>query len=322
MTSVESTPRQPPAPLAVGLAFAAVYLIWGSTYLTIRIAVESMPPFLMAAARFVIAGVLLLAATRLVHRRGASRERITWVHWRSAIIIGGCLLLGGNGIVSWAEQYVASGYMALIVATVPLFMALFAPLFGGRRVTAIAAVGVAVGLAGVGLLLHPSGGPLRWQSIAAVGSPLLWSMGSLYAQRAPLPRSALTSTGMQMIAGGLLLFIASAASGELGGVDVGAVTMRSWIAFAYLILFGALVGYSCYIWLLSKVSATAVSTYAYVNPLVAVVLGAVVLGESITPVTLGAGAMIVFAVALIITSRARSRHRPATPVAPPMRDVA
>jgi drug/metabolite transporter (DMT)-like permease len=308
-----------PSPRSIALAFAAVYLIWGSTYLGIRIAIETMPPMLMSAVRFSIAGVILLAVT---WRPGVRRERLTARQWRDAAIIGGCLLLGGNGIVSWGEQYVGSGYMALIVATVPLWMALLAPLFGGRRVGIISAVGVGVGLAGVGLLVHPGAAAMSWQSVAVLGSPLLWSIGSLYAQRAAMPRNALTATGMEMVTGGALLGIVGLAAGELGRVHPGSITGASWIAFVYLILFGSLVGYSSYIWLLGKVSSTAVSTYAYVNPLVAVALGAIVLGESISPLTLGAGAMIVFAVALILSGRALARRRLDKPAVGPIRDVA
>ncbi|MBV8301855.1 MAG: EamA family transporter [Candidatus Dormibacteraeota bacterium] len=295
-----------PAALRVVVAFALVYVIWGSTYLTIHLSIESMPPFLMAAARFVLAGLLVLAWQLRPGRPG--RERLTWQQWRSAAIIGACLLLGGNGIVTWGEQYVGTGYMSLIVATVPLWMALFAPLYGGRRVGPLAATGVAVGLAGTGLLLHPSGA-FHWQSVAVIASPLLWANGSLYAQRAALPRSALTATGMEMVAGGLLLGVASAAGGELGHVHLGAVTLTSWLAFGYLIVFGSLVGYTAYVWLLSNVSITAVSTYAYVNPLVAVLLGALFLGEQITGITLIAGALIIVAVAAILTSRGRAAQQ-------------
>jgi drug/metabolite transporter (DMT)-like permease len=158
--------------------------------------------------------------------------------------------------------------------------------------------------------------------LAVLGSPLLWSIGSLYAQRAAMPRNALTAKGMEMVTGGALLGIVGLAAGELGRVHPGSITGASWIAFVYLILFGSLVGYSSYIWLLGKVSSTAVSTYAYVNPLVAVALGAIVLGESISPLTLGAGAMIVFAVALILSGRALARRRLDKPAVGPIRDVA
>lgn len=303
MSVALSIPR--PTPRAqIALAFAAVYLIWGSTYLTIRIGIETLPPMLMAGARFLIAGAILLAVAR---RPGARRERVTWRQWRAAAIIGGCLLLGGNGIVTWGEQYVHSGLVALIVATVPLWMAVLAPLFGGAWVRRTAAIGVVIGLAGVVLLLRPGGAaPAEWQTFVVPLSPLLWACGSLYAQRADMPSSALTATAMEMLAGGLLLGIAGLALGEAGRTHLSTVSAASAWSFVYLILFGSLIGYTAYIWLLHHVSSTAASTYAYVNPLVAVILGAVVLGEPITWLTAVAGAMIVAAVALILTSRVRA----------------
>ena len=308
-----SMPR-PTAKTRIVAAFAAVYLIWGSTYLTIRIAIDTLPPMLMAGARFFIAGLVLFAFT---FRRGAPRERITWRHWRAAVIIGFCLLLCGNGFVTWGEQYVHTGLVALIVATVPLWMALLAPLFGGAWVRWTAAIGVAIGLAGVVLLLRPGGAaPTEWQTFVVPLAPLMWAIGSLYARRAPVPRQALTATAMEMVAGGALLAIAGLAMGEAGHTHLSAVSLGSVIAFVYLIVFGSLIAYTAYIWLLHHVSTTAVSTYAYVNPLVAVLLGAVFLGEPITGLTALAGAMIIAAVALILSSRARDRSDVAPPLEP------
>jgi len=284
-------------------AFAAVYLIWGSTYLTIRIAIETLPPLLMAGVRFLLAGAILYAVAR---RPGARRERLTWAQWRAAFIVGACLLLAGNGLVTWGEQYVASGLVALIIATVPLWMALFAPLFSGRRVGRLGVAGIVVGLVGVALLLRPGGTvSAHWQILVVLASPVLWAGGSLYARTAPTPGNPLMATGMEMLAGGLLLLIVGLATGELGAVHLASVSLRSGIAFAYLVLIGALVGYSAYIWLLHHVSASSASTYAYVNPLVAVVLGAVFLSEPITVPTLIAGALIVVAVAAILSSQPR-----------------
>lgn len=297
-----SIPRPTPRARIV-MAFAAVYLIWGSTYLTIRLAIDTLPPFLMAGSRFLIAGLILFAFT---WRRHGARERITWRQWRSAIIIGACLLLAGNGIVTWGEQYVHTGLVSLIVATVPLWMALLAPLFGGVWVRWSAAVGVAIGLAGVVLLLRPGGAaPTEWQTFVVPLSPLLWACGSLYAQRAHVAKQAFTAIAMEMVAGGLLLGIVGLLAGEAGHTHLNHVSAASLFAFVYLIVFGSLVAYSAYIWLLHHVSITAVSTYAYVNPLVAVVLGATVLGEQVTWLTAFAGLMIVAAVALILSSRAR-----------------
>lgn len=301
-----STPR--PSALKIAAAFAAVYVIWGSTYLGIRLAIDSVPPFLMAGARFIAAGGVLFLIARW--RRGARRERLTWRYWRSAIIIGGCLLLGGNGLVTWSELYVDTGLAALIVATVPLFMALLAPLFGGRWVTLVSGLGIAIGLTGIVLLVHPGGvNAVHWQTFVLLGAPLTWAIGSLYARGAPAPSEPATATAMEMLAGGVLLFVFGLVRGELGQVHLSAVTGTSVVAFVYLTLIGALVGYSAYIWLLHHVSATAASTYAFVNPVVAVMLGAVVLGETITPLTLVAAAFIVVAVALILFSQARTRPR-------------
>ena len=295
------------------VAFAAVYLIWGSTYLAIRVAIETMPPMLMAGARFLVAGMLLFAIAR---RPGARRERLTWPHWRAALIIGGCLLFTGNGGVTWGEQFVASGLVALIVATVPLWVTVFGPLFGTQRAGKLQVAGIAVGLAGVALLLRP-GGSVSWQATLVVGSSMVWAIGSLYARRAPAPSSGLTAVGMEMLAGGALLGIAGLASGEIGRVHVDRVSVSSIIAFAYLILVGAIVGYGAYIWLLHHVPPSAAATYAFVNPLVAVALGALILAEPITTITLIAGALIVVAVAIILVAQGRSSAlREAAPHAP------
>ena len=311
---------RPPASRArIVVAFAAVYVIWGSTYLTIHVAIETMPALLMAGTRFILAGLVLMAIT---HRPGARRERLTFAHWRSAAIIGFCLLLFGNGGVSWGEQYLGTGLVALIVATVPLWMALFAPLFGGRWINWTAAAGIALGLAGIILLVRPGGsGAGHWQIFVVFLAPLLWAIGSLYARHAPAPAEPMTATAMEMIAGGVLLFVAGMADGELGHVHLGAVSFASAAAFVYLILVGALVGYVAYIWLLHHVSPTAASTYAFVNPVVAVALGALVLGEPITPLTVVAAACIVGAVVLLLAGQARTAPTEVT-LEMPVSDVA
>ncbi|HVC42670.1 MAG TPA: EamA family transporter [Candidatus Saccharimonadales bacterium] len=301
------------------LAFAAVYVIWGSTYLTIHIAIETIPALLMSGARFILAGLLLLAFS---HRPGAPRERLTLIHWRSALVIGGCLLLFGNGGVAWGEQYLPSGFVALIIATVPLWMALFAPAFGGRWINWTAAVGIALGLVGIALLVKPGGGGAgHWQTLVVLMAPLLWALGSLYARNAPAPRQSLTAVAMEMIAGGVLLSIAGAAGGELGHVHLGNVSVASVAAFVYLVLIGSLVGYVAYIWLLHHVSVTAASTYAFVNPVVAVALGAIVLGEQVTLLTVVAAAFIIGAVVLLLIGQSRATE-PAATVRMPVRDVA
>src|SRR5580700_5011387 len=220
--STVQLPR-PQAPRAqIVIAFAAVYLIWGSTYLTIHIAIETIPALLMSGARFVLAGLLLLAFSR---RPGAPRERLTLIHWRSADLHGRCLLLFGNGGVAWGEQYLPSGFVALIIATVPLWMALFAPAFGGRWINWTAGAGIALGLVGIILLVRPGGeGAGHWQTLVLLLSPLLWAIGSLYARNAPAPKQPLTAIAMEMVAGGVLLILAGIADGELGHVHLSTVS--------------------------------------------------------------------------------------------------
>jgi drug/metabolite transporter (DMT)-like permease len=317
--SISSIPRPQASLTRIVIAFAAVYVIWGSTYLTIHIASETIPALLMSGARFVFAGLLLLAFT---HRPGQPRERLTLVHWRSALIIGGCLLLVGNGGVAWGEQYLPSGFVALIIATVPLWMALFAPAFGGRWINWMSATGIALGLVGIVLLVRPGGdGAGHWQTLVVLLAPILWALGSLYARGAPAPRQPLTAVAMEMIAGGVLLTIAGIADGELPHLHLGEMSFVSVAAFVYLVLIGAMVGYVAYIWLLHHVSVTATSTYAFVNPVVAVILGAVVLGEQVTFFTLLAATCIVGAVVLLLIGQSR-KTTASVPVEVPVRDVA
>lgn len=289
------------------LAFTAVYIIWGSTYLAIRFAVATMPPFLMAGVRFLIAGAILYLWMRL---RGGERPKL--VHWRSAAIIGGLLLFGGNGGVSWAELQVPSGLAALLVAIVPLWMALLDWLRpGGVRPSVLTIVGLVIGFAGVALLAsqaESSGtGPHLVGILALLVATCCWAIGSLYARNAPLPRTQLLGTGMEMLAGGALLILVSTVTGEWGQLHLEAISLKSALALAFLIVFGSLIAFSAYVWLLHHVSAAAVSTYAYVNPVVAVFLGWAFASEPITPITLLSAAIIISAVALITVSRARSQ---------------
>jgi drug/metabolite transporter (DMT)-like permease len=299
-----TTLARPPVLQRVGggviAAFAAVYLIWGSTYLFIRIAVETMPPLLMAGVRFLIAGAVLLVITGRM--RGAAQDPIGWRQWRATAITGGLLLLGGNGGISFGEQYVPSGIVALLVATVPLFIALFGALALDHRLSRVAVAGIAIGLVGTAVLLRPGAGGTGdvGHMLLVLVSPLTWAIGSLYATRGPLPKRALVATGMEMLCGGALLLVVGLLSGEAAAVHLGRISLASWLSVLYLIVFGSLVAFSAYVWLLTKVATTAVSTYAYVNPLVAVLLGWAVLGERITGQTLLAAALIVVAVALIL----------------------
>ena len=282
------------------LAFAAIYIIWGTTYLGIRIAVETMPPFLMAGTRFIISGALLFVILRL---RGAPMPKR--LHWRSAVIIGAFLLVGGNGLVTWAEQQVPSSTASLVVATVPLWIALFDWLIfrgvrPGRQVTA----GLILGLVGIVLLIGPAqvlgtAGFSLFFLLVLLLAPILWGFGSLYSRGAPLPEDTFMSTAMEMLGGGVLLLLAGLLTGEAGSLDIAAISARSLAAFVYLTVFGSIIAFTAYIWLLKVVPATKVATYTYVNPVIAVFLGWLVLSEPITPTTITAVFIIVLAVVLI-----------------------
>ncbi len=289
----------------VVLAFAAVYLLWGSTYLAIRFGVETIPPFLMAGLRHLTAGLLLFAWLRL---RGTPRPQAR--HWRSAAIIGGMLLLGGNGLVTWAEQRVPSGLAALIVASVPIWMTVLDGLQRRERPHGVVVAGLAMGLGGIVLLVAPGrfAGGSRVDPLGAAAlltAALLWAVGSLHSRRVPLPSSTLLATAMEMIAGGAILLVVSALAREWQGVSLAAVSARSLFALGYLIVAGSLLGFTAYIFLLGATTPARVSTYAYVNPLVAVFLGWLFAGESVTLRTGLAALVIVAAVALIIRHGAR-----------------
>lgn len=295
-------------------AFAIVYVIWGSTYLFIRLALDTIPPLLMAGARFVVAGAILLA----ISSRAGGRERdpIGRRQWGAAAIVGALLLLGGNGGVVYGEQFVPSGTVALLVATVPLFIALFSALLLGQRLRRVAVAGIGVGLLGTAVLLRPGGGAADpAHMLLVLVAPLTWAVGSLYATRGPLPRRLLPATGMEMLCGGVLLLIAGLVTGELANLHLDRISLVSGLSLVYLVVFGSLIAFSAYVWLLSKVPTTAVATYAYVNPLVAVLLGWAFLGEQITGQTLLAAALIIVAVVLILSRPpVSSRRAPDLPV--------
>lgn len=293
-------------------AFAAIYVIWGSTYLAIRFAIETIPPFLMGGARFLTAGAILYAFARA---RGAAPP--SRIHWRSAIIIGGMLLLGGNGGVILAEQMVPSGLAALIIATVPLWMVLLNWLRGdGIRPTAGVALGLVLGVTGIALLVGPGGaagiGVNPIGVAVLVLASLSWSIGSLYSRRARLPADPLVATAIEMLAGGGLLAALGTATGEVGQIQFAQMSPRSLLALGYLIAFGSLVAFSAYVWLLRVSTPARVSTYAFVNPIVAVLLGWALAGEALTPRMLLAAALIVTAVVLITTRQASANLPPKT----------
>jgi drug/metabolite transporter (DMT)-like permease len=290
--------------------FAAIYVLWGSTYLGIRFAVETIPPFLMAGTRHLVAGAILYAFAR---RRGAPRP--TARHWKAAAGIGALLLLGGNGLVSWAEQRVASGPAALIVASVPIWMVLLSAAQERRRPSVAVLAGLALALAGIALLVFPNGGGRAVELLPAgalLVAALSWSIGSLWSRRAPLPKATLLATAMEALAGGIALWIAGLAGGEGASLHLSAITARSALSLAYLIVAGSILGFSAYVWLLTVSTPERVSTYAFVNPIVAVAFGVMLAGEKLTTRIALASAVIVAAVALILRFGSASRAaRPA-----------
>lgn len=292
------------------VAFAAVYVIWGSTYLAIRFAIETLPPFLMAGVRFLVAGGILYLWARL---RGTPRPRM--VHWRSALVVGALLLMLGNGLVVWAEQYINSGQASLLVATVPLWTVLIEWLRpGGARPGAAMIGGVVIGFAGLVLLVGPgASGALHLGGVVAVLlASLAWTIGSFYARSAPLPHSAVLTNGIEMLSGGALLLAMGLLLGEASQVELALISTRSLMALLYLIIFGSLIAFSAYIYILTHASPTRVSTYAYVNPVVAVVLGWALAGEALTPRMALAAAIIVGSV-ILLTLRPRRRKGPESP---------
>jgi len=285
-------------------AFAAVYVLWGSTYLAIRYAIETIPPFLMAGGRFLIAGGILYVWARW---RGAARP--SRVHWRSAFIVGTLLLVLSNGAVTWAEQTVPSGITSLIVCTVPLWMVMLEwAFFGGGRPSPGVLVGVVLGLAGVIWLIGPGeiSGADRVDpagAAALLAAPIAWGFGSLWSRQATLPKEPLLAIGMEMVAGGALLLLLGLATGELPHLHIAQISARSYAGLFYLVIFGALIGFTAYLWLLRVATAASVSTHSFVNPVIAVLLGWAIAGEAVTGRTLLASAVIVAAVALITLSR-------------------
>ena len=300
--------RPSASPLAVWAGIVVLYVVWGSTYLGIKLAVDTIPPFVMAALRFVPAGALLAGAIALRHR--GMMRRPTARELRDTAIVGGFLMLGGMGLVAWGEQTVPSGIAALLIGLMPAWLAVFARIFLGERLPALATVGLAVGLVGVAILAWPAGGvgQLDPAGLAAlIASPVFWAAGSLYsARRAVMPEPALFATGMQMVLGGLILAVASVATGELSGFDWGTVSTTSWLGVLYLLVIGSLVGYTTYAWLLTVAPLPRIATYAYVNPVVAVFLGWLLLDEPLTARTAVAAVVIVVAVVLIVTARGRA----------------
>ena len=314
-----------PSNLTVAAALGTVYLLWGSTYLAIAYVVESLPPLLAAGARFMTAGLMLIsfvvAQDRWRARRGLPRRHPPgWpraIEWRTAFIVGALLLLGGNGMVSLAEQTIPSGIAAVMIATTPIWLSVIDAALTRRMPSLLAIGGLLVGLAGVAILLLPSTG-LDSLNPAGIGILVLaaisWASGSHYARRGPLPSNQLLGTGLEQLAGGIVLFAAGLAVGEIGSFDPARVTTASLVALAFLVVFGSLVAFTVYVWLLNHVAVTTVATYAYVNPVVAVALGVAFRHEALSLRSMLAAALIIGAVIAMVSGRPReveeSGHSP------------
>lgn len=287
--------------IRVWVALFAVYIIWGSTYLGIRFAIETIPPFLHAGVRFFISGLILLA-----WRWRAGDALPTRSQWISAGVVGILLLVGGNGLISYAEQTVPSGIAALLVATIPLWMVLIEALRpGGGRPGLIQVLGLMLGFVGIGILVGPAAllpGNAKFDLagvLLCLSAAFLWSLGSIFSRNADVPQSTFLFTGMQMLVGSLGLLLMSAMLGEFGRFDLNGVSARSWGGLAYLITFGSLGGFVAYGWLLKNAPIALVSTYAYVNPIVAVFLGNLLAQEPLNGRILAAAGIIIAAIALI-----------------------
>ena len=308
--------RPRPSTAAVVTALLIVYVVWGSTYLGIAVMIQTMPPLLAAGVRYGTAGLIMLVAL-VAHARWRSSnepaERPTRAHVRSAFIIGSLLLLGGNGGVVLAELRIPSGIAAVLVATVPIWLAVFDAIVTRRRPSPLVIGGLVAGIAGVAVLLVPVEGLDDVDPIGillVLGAAISWATGSLYARHAPLPRSGLLGTGLEMLAGGVVLVAAGTLLGEIGRTDVSQFSLNSILAIAYLVVFGSIVAFTAYTWLLANVPVSTVGTYAYVNPIVAVALGALFLGEPITPRTLVAAVIIIGAVVAMVSGRPRATEEP------------
>lgn len=285
-------------------AFAAVYIFWGSTYLAIKYAIETLPPFLMAGSRFLIAGLILMVWARF--RKDYERPKA--VHWKTSFIVGAFLLLIGNGAVVFAEHHISSSLAALLVATEPFWIVILSWLWLKKsRPNSKVVLGLAIGFFGVWLLI--SGQPISsfagadsMQSLGTVVvilAALSWAVGSIYGLRSPVPKSAIQMAGMQMFSGGLLMLIVSLFLGEWTSFNIASVSVNSWFGLIYLIIFGSLIGFTAYSWLLRNAEPAMVATYAYVNPIIAVLLGWMIAGESFTGQMLIGAGVIVGSVVLI-----------------------
>ncbi|MBF8193640.1 EamA family transporter [Nonomuraea sp. K274] len=305
------------APVLVWSALAIVYVVWGSTYLGIRIAIETMPPMLSGALRFVTAALLL--GGFLAIRYGRAPFRMTWRQFGGAALVGLLLLTGGNGMVAVAEQHISSGLAALLVAAVPLWLVVFR-IVARDRPEVLTLAGVLVGFGGVAALSLNGGGESASTSgiVVILVASLSWSIGSFLSARIPMPSNVWAASMVEMVAGGAGLTLAGLSFGER--LDPAVISGRSWAALAYLVLVGSLVGFTAYTWLLGNAPISLVSTYAYVNPVVAVILGVLVVNEHVTTQVVLGGLVILVGVALVVSTE-RRRRRSKTSVRPAVEEA-
>jgi drug/metabolite transporter (DMT)-like permease len=301
-----------PTKLKIWIALLTIYTVWGGTYLAIRYAVETIPPFLMAGTRFLLAGAILY-----IWRRSAGDPAPTRGQWLRASAVGLLLLLGGNGLLSLAEQHVASGIASLIIGSVPLWMTTIEALRpGGVRPNTLGILGLLTGFGGIALLVAPSfldRNPLESHPLGIIMllfAALFWSLGSIYSRHARLPDSTLLSTAMEMLAGAAGLYLVGTFGGEWRLLVPAEITVRSWISLSYLVLFGSMLGFTAYAWLLRSAPVSLVATYAYVNPLVAILLGSLFAQETLTVHVLLSAAVIISSIVLINASRRLKPQQP------------
>ncbi|HWV34810.1 MAG TPA: EamA family transporter [Thermomicrobiales bacterium] len=291
------------------LSLFVIWIVWGSTYLGMSAAVQTIPPFLMSGSRFFIAGPILLAIALPAYLRG--KQRLTGPEVRSSALLGVVMMVGGPGLVGLSQTKLDSSLAALIVSTTPIWMALFTAIHLRRKPDARVFGALVVGLAGIAIMVGGPGGqvPLLPAFLVFI-SPMFWSAGTVMARMLPLPRSPLMSSALQMLFGGTALYLIAGIRGEFGQVAIGDISSRSWIGLVWLVFAGSLLGYSAYMYANATLSIEVVSTYAYVNPVVAVVLGATLNSEAIGPGVLIGGAIILSAVVFIVSGTVRRRRAP------------